>query len=239
MWSAKIILLYCLSFLLLWPALHCEETDEEGDLLSRVFGLPGVWWDHTHIFANAWSAVAAGLSSAVLGAALLPANRRSGPSRATERVFRGVVAQPHSWPWIAKLKVRKSSPAQTRERQARNFLCLDHIQTSWGSRETEGLWRGPHSGQVRPDGQTLRVLGPQRGRRGRQAGGGLAGQPRPGGPGWAQDPREENHHQAGLPSSDVCQVRPANQHSVCLGGCTAVTIITNITNITNNQTEGL
>ena len=115
MWSAKIILSYCLTFLLLWPALHCQEADEEEEgLLSRVFGLPGVWWPHTHIFANGWSALAAGLSSAVVGASLLPGNRRSQPSRATERVFRGVVAQPHSWPWIAKLKVRcQARPGQT------------------------------------------------------------------------------------------------------------------------------
>ena len=25
--------------------------------------------------------------------------------QATERIYRGVVAKPHSWPWIAKLKV--------------------------------------------------------------------------------------------------------------------------------------
>ena len=104
--SIKIILSCCLA-ILLWATVQCEETQqEEAGLLARVFGLPGVWWPHTHIFANGWSALAAGLSSAVVGASLLPGNRRSQPSRATERVFRGVVAQPHSWPWIAKLKVR-------------------------------------------------------------------------------------------------------------------------------------
>ena len=107
MWSDKIVLSCCLTLILLWPAVQCEEAEqEEAGLLSRVFGLPGVWWPHPHIFANGWSALAAGLSSAVVGASLLPGNRRSQPSRATERVFRGVVAQPHSWPWIAKLKVR-------------------------------------------------------------------------------------------------------------------------------------
>ena len=121
MWSHQLILSLLLTSILLWPGLECEEVDQEkeggGGPLARVFGLPGVWWPHTHIFANGWSALAAALSSAVVGASLLPASRRSQTSRATERVFRGVVAQPHSWPWIAKLKVRaRAGP----EREGRN-----------------------------------------------------------------------------------------------------------------------
>ena len=106
-------------------------------------------------------------------------------------------------------------PGQTRpDRQGRNFLCLDHIQTSRGSRETQGLWRSSHRGQVRADCPPLRLLGPQRGRGGRAAGGGVAREPRQGGPGRPQDPSEEDHHQAGLPGSHLRQVRS-------LGGCTA------------------
>ena len=117
MWSDQIILSCCLTSILLWAAVQCEEAqqEEEAGLVARVLGLPGVWWPHTHIFANGWSALAAGLSSALVGASLLPGNRRSQPSRATERVFRGVVAQPHSWPWIAKLKVRPGQTARVVE----------------------------------------------------------------------------------------------------------------------------
>ena len=135
MWS-RVITSYFLSSLLLWQLL-CEEPDlsrvldEEADqetggvagLLSRVLGLPGVWWPHTHIFANGWSLLAAGISSAVVGASFLPQTpqtRRSDTDRPSERVFRGVVAKPHSWPWIAKLKVTRS-PAQAKYKSGEKF----------------------------------------------------------------------------------------------------------------------
>ena len=168
MWSLQITW-YLLCSVLVLPLL-CEDPSEgaggEEGFLSRVLGLPGVWWPHTHIFSNAWSLLAAGLSSAVVGASFLPKLRRSDVDQATERVFRGVVAQPHSWPWLAKLKVRRPSTPTRRE----TFLCLDHIPTSRGQSETESLWRSSHSGQICADCQTLRVLGPQWGRGGRQAG---------------------------------------------------------------------
>ena len=84
-----------------------DDTNDE-DLVSRVLGLPGVWWPASHLVTNAWSLLAAGLSSAVLGASFLPLPplpqiRRL--DQVSERIYRGVVAKPHSWPWIAKLKV--------------------------------------------------------------------------------------------------------------------------------------
>ena len=78
--------------------------DGENDLLSRVVGVPGVWWPASHVVSSAWSLLAAGLSSALVGASFLPQLRRS--DQVSERIYRGVVAKPHSWPWIAKLKVK-------------------------------------------------------------------------------------------------------------------------------------
>ena len=80
--------------------------DGDNDLLARVVGVPGVWWPVSHLVSSAWSLLAAGLSSAVVGASFLPQLRRS--DQVSERIYRGVVAKPHSWPWIAKLKVRMS-----------------------------------------------------------------------------------------------------------------------------------
>ena len=45
-----------------------------------------------------------------VGAALLPPDRRAGTG--IDRVYRGVEAAPYSWPWIAKLKVRRPGPAR-------------------------------------------------------------------------------------------------------------------------------
>lgn len=81
-------------------------THDEADLLSRVVGVPGVWWPASHLVSSAWSLLAAGLSTAVVGASFLPQLRRS--DQVSERIYRGVVAKPHSWPWIAKLKVTVS-----------------------------------------------------------------------------------------------------------------------------------
>ena len=80
--------------------------EADADLLSRVVGVPGVWWPASHLVSSAWSLLAAGLSTAVVGASFLPQLRRS--DQVSERIYRGVVAKPHSWPWIAKLKVRMS-----------------------------------------------------------------------------------------------------------------------------------
>ena len=101
----------------------------EAGLVSRVLGLPGVWWGARETVSSAWGLVAAGLSSVLVGASVLPqlaqvsltsrprcrvltsAAHAQGPratsrrDEVTERIYRGVVAQPHSWPWVAKLKV--------------------------------------------------------------------------------------------------------------------------------------
>ena len=184
-----------------------EEAGEEpegGDLISRLLGLPKVWWPHTHLISSGWSLLAAGLSTALLAPSLVPQSRRVESDPASERVFRGVVARPHSWPWIAKLKVRRSSRPVSSSPDI--FFSSDHIPTSRGPRQTAGLWRCADRHQVRPDRPALCVLGPQRGGGGRQAGGGLARQPRAGGAGRVQDPGQEDHHQAGLPGPDLRQV---------------------------------
>ena len=77
--------------------------DHSDSLVSRVLGVPSVWWPVSHLVTNTWSLVAAGLSSAVVGASLLPQIRRM--DKVSERIYRGTVARPNSWPWIAKLKV--------------------------------------------------------------------------------------------------------------------------------------
>ena len=105
----------------------------EAGLVSRVLGLPGVWWGARETVSSAWGLVAAGLSSVLVGASVLPqlaqvsltsrprcrvltsAAHAQGPratsrrDEVTERIYRGVVAQPHSWPWVAKLKVGHGS----------------------------------------------------------------------------------------------------------------------------------
>ena len=113
----RVITSYLLYSLLLCQLL-CDEAevqagllprDEAGeeDLISRLLGLPGVWWPHNHILTSGWSLLAAGLSSVLLGSSLLPQTRTSASDLPSERVFRGVVARPNSWPWIAKLKVTR------------------------------------------------------------------------------------------------------------------------------------
>ena len=71
--------------------------------LEELAGVRGVWWPGSHVISSWWSLLAAGLSSVALGAAVLPAVRRS--DTVEDRVFRGVEAEPYSWPWIAKIKV--------------------------------------------------------------------------------------------------------------------------------------
>ena len=104
-----------------------EEAGEEpqGDLISRLLGLPKVWWPHTHLISSGWSLLAAGLSTALLAPSLVPQSRRVESDPASERVFRGVVARPHSWPWIAKLKV-------TRAAQVGRFSSFQFFLLNWG-----------------------------------------------------------------------------------------------------------
>ena len=74
-------------------------------VLSDITGMQGVWWPGSHVISSWWSLLAAGLSSLAIGATVLPATRRL--DNVEDRVFRGVQAEPYSWPWIAKLKVRR------------------------------------------------------------------------------------------------------------------------------------
>ena len=86
---------------------NIEGRDVEDDMsklaLSEIAGVKGVWWPGTHAISSWWSLLAAGLSSVAMGAAVLPAVRRS--DMVEDRVFRGIEAEPYSWPWMAKLKV--------------------------------------------------------------------------------------------------------------------------------------
>ena len=83
---------------------NVEGRDVEDDVaLSEIAGVKGVWWPGTHAISSWWSLLAAALSSVAIGAAVVPAVRRS--DMVEDRVFRGVLAEQHSWPWMAKLKV--------------------------------------------------------------------------------------------------------------------------------------
>ena len=71
-----------------------DDTAASDDLLSRVLGVPGVWWPAAQvtsdlcplsnlrylnlpqILGNTWSLLAAGISSAVVGASFLPQIKR-------------------------------------------------------------------------------------------------------------------------------------------------------------------
>jgi hypothetical protein len=79
------------------------EDDYSLSGLSSLAGVTGVWWPGSHVISSWWSLLAAGLSSIAIGAAVLPAGRRS--DSVEDRVFRGVEAEPYSWPWIVKIKV--------------------------------------------------------------------------------------------------------------------------------------
>ena len=55
-----------------------EGRDVEDDVaLSEIAGVKGVWWPGTHAISSWWSLLAATLSSVAIGAAVVPAVRRS------------------------------------------------------------------------------------------------------------------------------------------------------------------
>ena len=86
-----------------------------------------------------------------VGAALLPTDRRTGTG--IDRVYRGVEAAPYSWPWIAKLKVRKPGPART----ARNtdYCPPDLLPGGRRAGAAPGLRRGADRTQICVDGAAL------------------------------------------------------------------------------------
>jgi len=95
--------------------------------LSGLAGLPGVWWPGSHVISSWSSLLAAGLSSVAIGAAVIPAMRRS--DSVEDRVFRGVEAEPYSWPWIAKLKTTFRKPgARVRKRACGGALIADRFE---------------------------------------------------------------------------------------------------------------
>ena len=126
----------------------------EAGLVSRVLGLPGGWWGARETVSSAWGLGAAGLSSVLVGASVLPqlaqvsltsrprccvltsAAHAQGPratsrrDEVTERIYRGVVAQPHSWPWVAKLKVGHCSYTGHCHYTAHWAVMMDKICTA-------------------------------------------------------------------------------------------------------------
>lgn len=115
-----------------------DHTAASDDLLSRVLGVPGVWWPAAQVTSDlcplscvtsiflrysatrgrCWRREYHRLSLVHLFSRKLREWIRCGGQinwnmneenstyfQATERIYRGVVAKPHSWPWIAKLKV--------------------------------------------------------------------------------------------------------------------------------------
>ena len=125
-----------------------EKLAPKFDGLSGLSGLTGVWWPGSHVISSWWSLLAAGLSSVAIGTAVLPGIRRS--DSVEERVFRGVEAEPYSWPWIAKLKVGHKQI----EIQIYLFSMPDHLPETRSKSTKESLRGSPDCRQV----QHLRYL---------------------------------------------------------------------------------
>ena len=98
----------------------------------------GVWWPGSHVISSWWSLLAAGLSSLAIGATVLPATRRL--DNVEDRVFRGVQAEPYSWPWIAKLKVRRVTPLKNNLNKI--ISCIDYLPEARSKSTEESLRRG-------------------------------------------------------------------------------------------------
>ena len=111
----QVIVIFCVLVVNTICQVSAEQSDEVGDEhddniegrdvedIPEIAGVKGVWWPGSHTISSWWSLLAAGLSSVAIGAAVLPAVRRS--DMVEDRIFRGVQAEQHSWPWMAKLKV--------------------------------------------------------------------------------------------------------------------------------------
>jgi len=107
--------------------------------LPELAGVKGVWWPGSHVISSWWSLLAAGLSSVAIGAAVLPAVRRRSDT-VEDRVYRGVEADPYSWPWIAKIKTTFRKPNErVRKRScggaliAERFVITARHCVSWDS----------------------------------------------------------------------------------------------------------
>jgi len=163
----QVIVIFCVLVVNTICQVSAEQSDEVGDEhddniegrdvedIPEIAGVKGVWWPGSHTISSWWSLLAAGLSSVAIGAAVLPAVRRS--DMVEDRVFRGVQAEQHSWPWMAKLKTIFRKPgARVRKRACGGALIADRFVltarhcVSWDStgKVVDGrmveLWLGSH-----------------------------------------------------------------------------------------------
>lgn len=153
----------------------CEDRGGRGQLgeqddpakIAKIGGLPGIWWSPLEHGVSGWSSLlAAGLSSLAIGAAVVSRAPGEGHAWAEERqdqydrVYRGVQAQPHSWPWVAKIKTIFSSPGGRKRVRAcggaliaESFVVTARHCVSWDAtgEVVEGrrvmLWLGSHGAQ--------------------------------------------------------------------------------------------
>jgi len=136
-----------------------DRGEDPEDDLSKIGGLPTVWWSPIQHGATLPSLLAAGLSSLAIGAAVVSRSPNEAEARhdSFDRVYRGVEARPHSWPWVAKIKTVFTHPGGRKRVRAcggalisDSFVITARHCVSWdGTGEVvEGrrvmLWLGSH-----------------------------------------------------------------------------------------------
>ena len=120
-----------------------DRGEDEAEDVSKIGGIPSIWWSPIQHGATLPSLLAAGLSSLAIGAAVVSRSPNEAEARHDEfdrvyrgvdgddggdeggddgddggddgddgndRVYRGVEARPHSWPWVAKIKTIFTHP---------------------------------------------------------------------------------------------------------------------------------
>ena len=116
-----------------------DRGEDEAEGVSKIGGIPSIWWSPIQHGATLPSLLAAGLSSLAIGAAVVSRSPNEAEARHDEfdrvyrgvdgddggddgddgdndgddgddRFYRGVEARPHSWPWVAKIKTIFTHP---------------------------------------------------------------------------------------------------------------------------------